>query len=435
MPDRDAPTTPTKTDRPRPEVKLPVFNGPLDLLLYLIDRDEIDVLEIPIADILEQYVSHLKLIKDVDVNVAGEFLVMAARLMELKSRLLLPVPEDEPEEQAEGLDDPRLDLVRQLLEYRKVKEAALKLDDLGSKHARRFRRLFRLRFEDEPQDDEDDAGSLGLEAVGLYDIYNHYDRLMKQTLGHTPVEVVLDDITIEERIDQIVQRLSREPRLSFLALLGEQPSREDIVGLFVALLELTRRRRVQLLQPSDFGDIELRVRADADGIKVSFDAPPDIPSGLPPPRSAAPDPAAADPSADGPAAEEAARKSPGKRHPGVPHYKGSPSDEYAGLSAEEVKLLLRVGDVIERADAASRLFEAGQGGAATSHEAATPQETEALTQIVRAAARDAASGRRKLFRWRARRRQRMFGVALVRINSRAVRRKRGRSTHRWAWGR
>jgi len=238
-------------------VNLDIYNGPLDLLLYLIRREEVDIYDIPIARITEQYVHHVKLIEGLDANLAGEFLVMAATLMEIKTRMLLPSPPTE-EGGEEGLAiDPRAELVRQLLEYKNFKDAAGDLRDTAELQA--------MKFPSRPgkMSDELKEASFDLEDVQVWDLLEAFDNLMiaigQQVTHH---EVIYDDTPIELHAVDIVDRLNREGSMRFAELFAGRTSRSEMVGLFLALLELVKQKRVLASQSDNFDDIHVHLNPD-----------------------------------------------------------------------------------------------------------------------------------------------------------------------------
>jgi len=243
-------------------VILDAYSGPLDLLLYLIKEHEVDIFDIPVALILEQFLDHLGKIRDLDIDRAGEFLVMASSLMEVKSKMLLP---------AEAIDeieaeDPRSELVRQLLEYRRFKQAAIDLEGRAGRRRLRFGRLMRERFDAPQAEAEADADPSELfEDVNLYHIAAAYEALMRETMGGGPAQLVYDDVSIEERIEEILALLRERPVRGFGEFFEEPPEsnvegRLDVVGTFLACLELTRRKLVRVLQAGDGADITVQVR-------------------------------------------------------------------------------------------------------------------------------------------------------------------------------
>lgn len=232
-------------------VDLEIYNGPLDLLLYLIRRSEIDIYDIPIARITEQYLSYIDAIRLLDPAVGGDFLVMAATLMEIKSRMLLPTPP--PEEDGEP-EDPRSELVRQLLEYKRYKDAAAWLAAQADERAERFGRPTPAGLiRDAPQEQD-------LKEVELWDLVEAFGRLMRETLAGVPDTIVDEDVPIQVISEEILDRLQREVEVPFSRLFEGQPTRRHIVAVFLALLELVRLRRVAALQEEPFGEIILRLR-------------------------------------------------------------------------------------------------------------------------------------------------------------------------------
>jgi segregation and condensation protein A len=223
-------------------VKLPVFDGPLDLLLHLIRRDELDIYDIPIGHITEQYLGMLGLLQVLDLEVAGDFLVMAATLMRIKARMLLPTwPDDEDE------DDPRLELVEQLLEYRRFKEVAHNLKDREENRRLQFQRGWTPEFED------DEPAELAPLSYGvLIDV-------MKDVLSRVGeeffYEVELEDVTLEEKIDLVMETLREGGRVLFVDLVSRTPRRLHVVVTFMAILELSRLGRIRVAQESVFGQI------------------------------------------------------------------------------------------------------------------------------------------------------------------------------------
>ena len=214
------------------EIKLDVFEGPLDLLLYLIRKNEIDIYNIPISLIAEQYLQYLEMMRSLNLDLAGEYLVLASTLVHIKSKMLLPPVEGESED--EDGEDPRAELVRQLLEYQAFKEAALKLDGRPILERDLFKRG--VHIEDEVEvDEEDEAG---------------FDR-------SEDLEIDVEKMSLTDRINEIMERLSEEKQLSFLDLLGDRRDRKRIVYTFLAILELMKLRVVRAFQTDSFGAIRL----------------------------------------------------------------------------------------------------------------------------------------------------------------------------------
>ncbi|MFO8014634.1 MAG: segregation/condensation protein A [Phycisphaerae bacterium] len=245
------------------KVDLEMYNGPMDLLLYLIRREEVDVRDLPVARIADQYVAYLHELQALDIELAGEFVVMAATLLELKSRALLPrVSEaDEDEETEEDEEDPRETLIRQLIEYRRYKGAAGHLSDRGRDMARRFPRRFddRLLRELETAAEDVPAEPL-LEGVELWDLISAFSGVMR-TLGYAkPREVVYDDTPLEDAAAELVQRLGRERTVRFTDLFAGGRGVDYCIAMFLAILELVRQRRIGAEQDEDAGDLRIYLR-------------------------------------------------------------------------------------------------------------------------------------------------------------------------------
>ena len=235
-------------------VDLPVFRGPLDLLLYLVKRNEVDICDIPIARVAEQFLDYLGVIQQIDVEWAGEFLVMAATLMEIKSKLLLPRGEEAAAEEA----DPRLELVKQLLEYKKFKDAAALLE------AQAERQQARLPRQPVEVPAAPDPAHQPLRRVELWDLVSAFGRLMRETAALQPRPIVMDDTPIHVHMERIAELLRERGRLAFRDLFTPPVNRGRLLGLFLALLELIKGNRVQAEQPELFGDIWLVLVAPAE---------------------------------------------------------------------------------------------------------------------------------------------------------------------------
>ncbi|MDR2849812.1 MAG: segregation/condensation protein A [Verrucomicrobiota bacterium] len=234
------------------KVDLEVFEGPLDLLLYLIRREEVDIYDIPIEKITAQYMAYLDVMRMLDLNIAGEFLVMAATLMMIKSRMLLPVEaraSDEPSD--EEWIDPRLDLVRQLVEYKKFKDAAEKLLELETLQSEAF--VFggdEPVFEKEPVD----AGQ-ALGDIGLFDLLTAF----QEVLSRAPMEPFghLEPIrwSVPDKMEEIGALVRAGERIAFSRLFHPESHRGEVIVTFLALLELLRLRQIAVFQNAAFHEI------------------------------------------------------------------------------------------------------------------------------------------------------------------------------------
>jgi segregation and condensation protein A len=235
------------------KVRLEVFEGPLDLLLYLIKQDEIDIYDVSLERITSQYLEYLQAFKELNIELAGEFVVMAANLIYLKSRSLLPIDQQPPEEDAQE-NDPRWDLIRQLIEYKKFKEAAAELHLRELEQERIFAR-------------EGGASSplrepLRLEEVGIFQLINAFQTVIKRVEARQEVqEIFTERFSVSEKIDTILQRVANGARLRFSDLFGAVVSRVEVVVTFLALLELIRLKQVRALQKNMFEEIEIAAAA------------------------------------------------------------------------------------------------------------------------------------------------------------------------------
>lgn len=228
------------------KVKLEVFEGPLDLLLYLIRKDEVDIYDIPIELITRQYMETLSLMRMLDLNIAGEFLVMAATLMMIKSRMLLPV-EERPELESEE-EDPRWELVRQLVEYKKFKDVAGFLQQMEEEQAN----LFERGAEDLCVEPEKGAR---LEDVNIFDLISAFNEALSRVKEERPGEIFGERWTVAEKIDVLLRRINEMERIEFSSLFDDGATRHEIACTFLALLELIRSKRARALQERLFGKI------------------------------------------------------------------------------------------------------------------------------------------------------------------------------------
>jgi segregation and condensation protein A len=228
-------------------IELERYAGPLDLLLWLIRRDEVDIHDIPIARILEQYLEVLQTLEFLDLDQAGEFLVMATQLMQIKTRSLLP--RDEPLEDEEL--DPRFELVQKLLEYRRFKEVS---EDLKLRSSEWALRYGPGRAPERPGTPPDEVP---LTDVSLWDLALAFQRVLSEVEVRRPRRIVYDDTPIETHIETVLARLSERSRLPFRELFPGAADRSHIAGIFLAILELIRRRRLRAVQEHPFGPIEV----------------------------------------------------------------------------------------------------------------------------------------------------------------------------------
>lgn len=230
------------------KVKLDVFEGPLDLLLYLIKKEEVDIYDIPVAKITDQYLEYLEFMQLLDLNIAGEFLVMAATLMHIKSRMLLPPDETQAEQEEE---DPRAELVRRLLEYKKFKEAALELSQMESTQKHFFARVGINKEEETKFRSEE------FFEASLFDLITAFTKVLKEIPKEIFHEVVKDEFTVSEKIHDILHMLMEKQTLFFMDLFRAAKNKIEVITTFLALLELIRLKEIVARQSAAFEDIEI----------------------------------------------------------------------------------------------------------------------------------------------------------------------------------
>jgi segregation and condensation protein A len=231
-------------------VKLDIFEGPLDLLLYLIRKNEVDIYDIPIALITEQYLEYLDLMTDLNLDIAGEFLVMAATLAKIKSRMLLPPSVDSEEGEEEG--DPRAELMEHLLEYQQYKEVADQL-----KNRELLEKDIFTRIQVEEHIPELDKNSTVIEA-SLFDLVDALKKVIeRKDLPGNLMEVAVEKISVREKIGEILSTVKKNQQIIFQSLFDGLSTKYEIVVAFLALLELIRLRAIKVFQVHPHGEIRI----------------------------------------------------------------------------------------------------------------------------------------------------------------------------------
>ncbi len=256
----------------RLEIPKAGFEGPLDLLLHLIQQHELDILDIPIAFVTERFLTYLNLMRELSIDVASEYLVMAATLAHIKSKMLLPVA---PEGQDDGLpgeeeEDPRAELVRRLLEYQKYKAAAADLAERGTLGRDVFG-----RGSSEPVP----SGPAPFAKTSVFSLFDAFEKILKKTKVKLNHEVVFDRISITDRIVELTELIGERRRMTFeelLAPFGENLTRFDLVITFLALLEMCRLRLLQVYQAGPLAEIYLEVTSADGKLAVEAEAPPEM---------------------------------------------------------------------------------------------------------------------------------------------------------------
>jgi len=230
------------------QVELENFRGPLDLLLYLVKHNEVDIFDIPIARITAQFVHYLEVLKLIDVERVGDFLVMASTLMEIKSRMLLPRGDEETAEE----EDPRLELVRQLIEYKKYKDAAALLEERAAQQAIRM-----PRYAIEQERVVIDPAEQPIQQVELWDLVSAFGRLMRETLALQPKQILVDETPVQFFMDRLLVLLAEQPQREFTGLFEPPHTRGRLIGMFLALLELMKAGSVVAEQAAPFSNIQV----------------------------------------------------------------------------------------------------------------------------------------------------------------------------------
>jgi len=231
------------------EVKLTTFEGPLDLLIHLIKQNEVEIYDIPIADITEQYLEYLDLMKQLDLDIASEFLVMAATLLQIKSQSILPTDE-EPEEDIS--EDAKEELIRQLLEYKEFIEAAATLENKADRQAQVFGRPPELSRE------IDNSKEVLIKAT-LFDLLSVVKTTLERLpdIGQHTEEIQAETITVEEKMDDILSIIQTQDKIGFDKLFSSFNTKLEVIVTFLAILELVRLKQIILLQVGLFGDIHI----------------------------------------------------------------------------------------------------------------------------------------------------------------------------------
>jgi len=231
--------------------KLPFYQGPLDLLLYLVRKHELDILEIPIVQVLGQYLDYLEILEQIDVNATGDFLTMASVLIEIKSFKVLPGEEVAEEE----IETPKQELVKQLLEYKRYCDAARTLQKRSELWQLRFPRL----ADDLPQRHRSLADA-PIQEIELWDLVSAFGKVLHECLPKTRLDIIYDDTPIKTHMSRIHQRLKSERRIAFRQLFLPGQHKSTLVGIFLASLELVRHEFANVYQDLNFGEIELAYR-------------------------------------------------------------------------------------------------------------------------------------------------------------------------------
>lgn len=236
---------------PEYKVKFEVFEGPMDLLLYLVKKEEVDIYEVNLTKVAREFIEYVDLMREFDIEIAGEFLVMASTLMYIKSKELLPVDQQVQTDDEEEGEDPRWELIRKLVEYKKFKDAADKLGTLEHKQEDVYPRLPAKQQFEMPEDRGPDL------KVSIFDLINAVNDVIKRVeVRNAGTSQIQDEqFTVAEKIQVLRDHLTNQPRFVFTELFASAASRNEIVATFLALLELIRLKQLKIEQETSFGEI------------------------------------------------------------------------------------------------------------------------------------------------------------------------------------
>ena len=244
------------------KVSLDIFEGPLDLLLYLIKKDEVDVQDVSIERVTKQYLDYLQTFSMLNIDLAGEFIVMAANLMYIKSRTLLPKHQQPPEEDIEE-EDPRWELIRQLLEYKKFKDASGFLQ----KRAIEQEQIYEL-IPDTPERPKLDDGELPLPDIGIFDLISAFRKVLGRFEVETIGEIADDRFTVSDKIDYLIKEVKPGQQMTFFSLFEEATSKNEVIVTFLALLELIRLKEFRFEQRELLGEISIERSDRASPVRI-----------------------------------------------------------------------------------------------------------------------------------------------------------------------
>ena len=242
------------------KVKFEVFEGPMDLLLYLVKKEEVDIYEVNLTKIAREFIEYVDLMREFDIEIAGEFLVMASTLMYIKSKELLPVEQQVTTDEDDEGEDPRWELIRKLVEYKKFKDAADKLGTLEHEQEDVYPRLPAKQEFDMPED-----RGPGLK-VSIFDLINAVNDVIKRVEARTHDISRIEDehFTVGDKINMLRERLAIQPRFTFSELFADAVGRNEVVATFLAMLELIRLEQIKIDQEDNFGDIVITEGAGQD---------------------------------------------------------------------------------------------------------------------------------------------------------------------------
>ncbi len=235
------------------QIEMESFGGPLDLLLYLVRRNEVEILDLRIAKIASGFQKYLDVMEFIDLDLAGDFIAIASTLAEIKSRIVLPLLEEEEEEEVVISENPRSELIQQLLEYKKFKDAAKSLEEQVAVWQERYPRL----ADDRPMPKKDPSADR-IKEVELWDLVSALARVLERKVIDERTKIRYDETPISVYVEQVGSRVRVEGRTAFSSLFETTSLRSKIICIFLAVLELLRSHGFQAEQPVDFGEIWIR---------------------------------------------------------------------------------------------------------------------------------------------------------------------------------
>lgn len=228
-------------------IELPAYRGPLDLLLYLVRRHEVDLADMPLATVVDQYIEYVDVLQELDLGEVGDFIDLASTLVEMKSQSVLPKVEEEDEEEA--IVDPQQELIERLLQYKEIRDAASILDEMGNRWQQRYERMA-----DDLPARRVDPGSQPIVDLEIWDLVSAFGRIMREAGGPPPTEVIYDDTPIHVYMQRIHQRLADDNKVPLIDFLEGGIHKSSLIGWFLATLELSRHHGA-LVEQDESGDI------------------------------------------------------------------------------------------------------------------------------------------------------------------------------------
>lgn len=243
-------------------IELPAYRGPLDLLLYLVRRHEVELAEMPLAQIVDQYIEYIEILKELDLGDVGDFLSLASTLVEMKSQAVLPkvVEEDEEEE----ILDPQSELVERLLQYKEIRDAASILDEMGSRWQQRYQRM-----SDDLPSRRVDPGDQPIVDLEIWDLVSAFGRIMRESSGPPQTEVIYDDTPIHVYMQQIHDRLKDSEEIPLIDMVSGGVHKSSLIGWFLATLELTRHHGAAVEQDGNGDIVIVRTANYSDDLNVN----------------------------------------------------------------------------------------------------------------------------------------------------------------------